>query len=284
MGEQPENVIAVEGLVKRYRDFWGRARVRALEGIDLIAKRGVSCGLLGPNGSGKTTTMKILLGLVRPTEGSVQVLGHPAGDLRARARTGFLPEDSYLHPFLTGRETLDLTGRLFKIPHRERARRANELLDRVGLAAEAVERPVRTYSRGMARKLGLASALLNEPDLLLLDEPTAGLDPLASASVKELIKEIADGGCTVLLCSHLLADVENLCRNVTILDHGRVVAAGAVSDLLEVPDAMEVRIDSPPEDLRERLEKALGGTEATVVAASPPKRRLEDLFRDLLGD
>ncbi len=284
MVEEAGNAIAVEGLVKRYRDFWGRARVRALEGIDLIAKRGESCGLLGPNGSGKTTTMKTLLGLVRPTEGSVQVLGHPAGDLRARARMGFLPEDSYLHPFLTGRETLDLTGRLFKIPHRERAQRANELLDRVGLAAEAVERPVRTYSRGMARKLGLASALLNEPDLLLLDEPTAGLDPLASASVKELIGEVAAGGCTVLLCSHLLGDVESLCRNVTILDHGRVVAAGAVSDLLEVPDAMEVRVDSPPEDLRERMEKALDGTGATVASASPPKRRLEDLFRDLLGE
>ncbi|MCP3859366.1 MAG: ATP-binding cassette domain-containing protein [Phycisphaeraceae bacterium] len=181
-------------------------------------------------------------------------------------------------------ETLDLTGRLFKIPHRERTRKASELLDRVGLAAEAVERPVRTYSRGMARKLGLASALLNEPDLLLLDEPTAGLDPLASASVKKLIGEVAAGGCTVLLCSHLLGDVESLCRNVTILDHGRVVAAGAVSDLLEVPDAMEVRIDAPPEDLRERMEKALDGTGATVVAASPPKRRLEDLFRELLGD
>jgi ABC-2 type transport system ATP-binding protein len=142
---------------------------------------------------------------------------------------------------------------------------------------------VRTYSRGMARRLGLASALLGEPDLLLLDEPTAGLDPLAAAAVKDLIREIADGGCTVLLCSHLLADVEGLCESVTILDRGRVVAAGAVSDLLEVPDAVEVRVESPPEDLSERFARALEGTEARVVSARPPRRKLEDLFRDLLG-
>jgi ABC-2 type transport system ATP-binding protein len=280
--DQPESV-EVEGLVKRYRDFWGRARVEALKGIDLSVARGASYGLLGPNGSGKTTTMKILLGLVRPTTGSARVLGHTAGDLAARARMGFLPEESYLHPFLTGQETMDLTGRLHSIPRVERLKRSAELLDRVGLSGSVTGRRVRTYSRGMARRLGLAQALLNRPDLLLLDEPTAGLDPLAASDVKDLIREAAAGGSTVLLSSHLLGDVEDLCDGVTILEKGRVVVSGPVGDLLEMDDALEVRLENPPPDAEERIVMALEGTTGRVASARPPRRRLEDLFRELLG-
>jgi len=275
--------ISIRGLTKRYRDFWGRARVTAIEGLDLEIERGRRVGLLGPNGSGKTTTIKVLLGLVHATAGEVRVLGAPPGDLGARARIGFLPEESYLYPFLSARETLDIFGRIFGLDRGERHRRSEALLDRVGLAEEARGRPIRTYSRGMARRVGLAQALLNEPELLLLDEPTTGLDPVVARAVKGLIEEVAAAGTTVLLSSHLLGDVEDLCDRLAVIDRGRVIARGGIDEMLLEPNALAVRITNPPPDAAERIAAALEGTGAVIERAAPPRRRLDDLFDELIS-
>ena len=202
--------VHTEHLTKVYNDFWGRAKVRALEDLDLTIHRGEVFGLLGPNGSGKSTTIKLLLGLIFPSRGTASVLGEPAGSTVINERIGFLPEESYLYRFLNGEETLHFYGRLFKIPRKELKRRVPALLDTVGLDEKARKRKLREYSKGMARRIGLAQALINNPDLILLDEPTTGLDPIGTREMKDLIVSLKNQGKTVLLCSHLLADVQDV--------------------------------------------------------------------------
>src|SRR2546430_1982893 len=184
--------VLAENLTKVYKDFWGRDKVRALDDLSLTIHRGEVFGLLGPNGSGKSTTIKLLLGLIFPTAGSARILGEPAGSTAINARIGFLPEESYLYRFLNGEETLRFYGRLFKIPRRELNRRVPELLDIVGLDAKSRKRKLREYSKGMARRIGLAQAMINNPDLILLDEPTTGLDPIGTREMKDLILAGAD--------------------------------------------------------------------------------------------
>src|SRR3954469_10153298 len=174
MSASNSEAVHTENLTKVYKDFWGRDKVRALDDLDLTIKRGEVFGLLGPNGSGKSTTIKLLLGLIFPTRGSAHVLGSPAGSTTINEKIGFLPEESYLYRFLNGEETLHFYGRLFKIPRKDLKRRVPELLDVVGLDAKSRKRKLRKYSKGMARRIGLAQALINDPDLILLDEPTTG--------------------------------------------------------------------------------------------------------------
>src|SRR3954469_17448138 len=178
----PDNDSAVhtEHLTKVYTDFWGRPKVKALDDLDLTIRRGEVFGLLGPNGSGKSTTSKLLLGLIFPSRGRATVMGDPCGSTEVNKRIGFLPEESYLYRFLNGEETLKFYGRLFKIPSKELKRRVPELLDIVGLDQKSRKRKLREYSKGMARRIGLAQALINNPDLILLDEPTTGLDPIGT--------------------------------------------------------------------------------------------------------
>src|SRR5947207_504723 len=232
--------VLAENLTKVYKDFWGRDKVRALDDLNLTIHRGEVFGLLGPNGSGKSTTIKLLLGLIFPTAGSASVLGHPAGSTRVNERVGFLPEESYLYRFLNGEETLRFYGRLFKLSKRELNRRVPELLDVVGLDAKARKRKLREYSKGMARRIGLAQALINNPDLILLDEPTTGLDPIGTREMKDLILSLKAQGKTVLLCSHLLADVQDVCDRLTILFGGRMRELGQVKDLLQVKDVTQI--------------------------------------------
>src|SRR5829696_4159452 len=177
--------IHTESLSKVYRDFWGRPKVTALDNLDLTIRRGEVFGLLGPNGSGKSTTIKLLLGLIFPTRGTASVLGAPAGDTTINERIGFLPEESYLYRFLNGEEILKFYGRLFKIDRKTLNKRVPELLDTVGLDAKARKRKLREYSKGMARRIGLAQAMINDPDLILLDEPTTGLDPIGTREMKD---------------------------------------------------------------------------------------------------
>jgi ABC-2 type transport system ATP-binding protein len=223
-------VIALDGVKKTFRDFWLRPTVNAVDGLDLSVVRGEVFGLLGPNGSGKSTTIKMSLGLLRPTAGTVTMFGLSPRSVAARAKLGYLPELSYLHPFLTARETLHYYGGLCDLPRAEARRRAKALLEMVKLEAVA-DRPVGGFSKGMARRVALASALIGKPELLVMDEPTSGLDPVSTKEVKTLVKALARGGMTILMTSHLLADAQDVCDRVMILDKGRSVAEGRVADL-----------------------------------------------------
>src|SRR5690349_9134861 len=235
-----ESAVHTEHLSKTYHDFWGRPKVRALDDLTLTINRGEVFGLLGPNGSGKSTTIKLLLGLIFPDRGgSASVLGRPAGDTTINERIGFLPEESYLYRFLNGEEILRFYGRLFKIDRQTLKKRVPTLLDAVGLDAKARKRKLREYSKGMARRIGLAQALINNPDLILLDEPTTGLDPIGTREMKDLILDLKKQGKTVLLCSHLLADVQDVCDRITILFRGRMQELGQVKDLLQVKDVTQ---------------------------------------------
>src|SRR3954449_9718753 len=239
-----DSAVHTEHLTKTYTDFWGRPKVKALDDLNLTIHRGEVFGLLGPNGSGKSTTIKLLLGLIFATQGEAYILGKPAGSTAINERIGFLPEESYLYRFLNGEETLKFYGRLFKIPSKELKRRVPELLDVVGLDAKSRKRKLREYSKGMARRIGLAQALINNPDLILLDEPTTGLDPIGTREMKDLILSLKKQGKTVLLCSHLLADVQDVCDRITILFKGRMQTLGEVRDLLQVKDVTQVQARS----------------------------------------
>lgn len=272
------HAVRIDHLSKVYKDFWGRDKVRALDDLSLTIEKGEVFGLLGPNGSGKSTTIKLLLGLIFPTAGSASILGYPAGSTAINERIGFLPEESYLYRFLNGEETLKFYGRLFKIPGRELKRRVPELLDIVGLDAKARKRKLREYSKGMARRIGLAQALINNPDLILLDEPTTGLDPIGTREMKDLILSLKQRGKTVLLCSHLLYDVQDVCDRITILFKGKMQTLGEVRDLLQVKDITQFQVkglnDAQIGEMRQFLSR-MGVDNATVTH---PTTSLEDLF------
>jgi ABC-2 type transport system ATP-binding protein len=271
--------VKAENLTKIYRDFWGRDKVRALDDLTLTINRGEVFGLLGPNGSGKSTTIKLLLGLIFPTRGSAEVLGQPAGNTVINEKIGFLPEESYLYRFLNGEEILRFYGKLFKIDRRTLNKRVPELLDIVGLDAKSRKRKLREYSKGMARRIGLAQALINNPDLILLDEPTTGLDPIGTREMKDLIVSLKNQGKTVLLCSHLLADVQDVCDRITILFKGKMQTLGDVKDLLQKKDITTIEArgmnDSQIEELRQFIARMgiPGGASVTH-----PTTTLEDLF------
>ena len=246
-----ETVIETRALAKVYRDFWGRQKVRALKALDLEIKRGEIFGLLGPNGSGKTTTIKLLLGLLFPTDGQALVFGKDATDVSKNERIGYLPEESYLYRFLNAEETLDFYGRLFDIPHDVRQERISQLIEMVGLE-RARKRQLKEYSKGMTRRIGLAQALINEPELILLDEPTSGLDPIGTREMKDLILQLKDQGKTVVMCSHLLADVQDVCDRIAILHQGELKELGRVDALLTVADVTQIRAKRLQPRLSER--------------------------------
>ena len=223
-------VIELKDVRKTFRDFWLRPTVAAVDGLSLAVKRGEVFGLLGPNGSGKSTTIKMILGLLDPSAGAVRLFGESPRSVSARKRLGYLPELSYLHPFLTAKETLMYYAGLCGLKRAVAAERTRQLLEMVGLK-EAAKRPVGGFSKGMARRVALAAALIGKPELLVLDEPTSGLDPVSTKEVKTLVKALAAGGMTILTTSHLLADAEDICDRVMILNHGKSVAEGRVDEL-----------------------------------------------------
>ncbi len=263
-------------LTKVFSDWWGRTRVFAVDDLNLQIRHNEVFGLRGPNGSGKKTNLKMLLGLLRPTKGHALLLGGDATRPKINARIGFLPEESYLYRFLNARETLDFYGRLFGLAREVREMRIEALLDMVGLKAVA-SRPVGTYSKGMARRIGLAQALINDPDLLILDEPTTGLDPIGTRQIKDLILKLAERGKTILLSSHLLADVEDVCHRIAILYGGRVQAMGRVKDLLQQTDKRQIVTDAVSDAAVERIKQILQG-EGVQFEVSSPMERLETFF------
>jgi ABC-2 type transport system ATP-binding protein len=270
--------VATRDLTKVYKDFWGRPKVHALVGLTLSLEPGEIFGLLGPNGSGKSTTIKLLLGLIFPTAGRAEVLGLAPGTPAVNQRIGYLPEESYLHRFLTGEETVDFYGRLFGLRRRERRRRTAELLDLVGLDRRARARQLREYSKGMSRRIGLAQALVNDPELLLLDEPTSGLDPIGTRQMKDLILHLKGRGKTILLSSHLLGDVQDVCDRIGILARGELRKIGRVRDLLLMADVFQLRATAVTDATREAILAAARAGGATVLSTEPPTTTLEDLF------
>ncbi len=256
MTETGGPAVEAVSLGKRFQSGWLRRReVTALEDLTLRVERGEVFGLLGPNGSGKTTTLKLLLGFLFPSSGRADVLGRPAGDPAAKARIGFLPEETYLHPFLSAEETLDFHGSLFGLSRAECRSRSGPLLDRVGIRPQDRRRRLREFSKGMARRVAFAQALINHPDLLILDEPTSGMDPLGTAEMKQLILDLKAQGKTLLISSHLLADMEDVCDRIAILYQGRLIETGRVRELLTLTEETWIRAPgASPEALRKAAE------------------------------
>jgi len=277
-----EVVVSVAGLTKVFKDFWHRTKARAVDNVSFEVRRGEVFGLLGPNGSGKSTTVKMLLGLLYPTKGRIEVFQHSPRHVATKSRIGYLPEESYLYRYLNSHETLDFFGNLFRLPGGERDKRADQLLEMVGLS-QTRTRAVGEFSKGMQRRIGLAQALINDPDLVILDEPTAGLDPIGCREVKDLIVALARRGKTVILSSHLLSDVEDVCDRVVIYYGGKIQAMGTLKDLLATPDM--IRITSPVLP-RETLERALAiireDSGADRVKIDNPTQNLESYFLDVV--
>jgi ABC-2 type transport system ATP-binding protein len=278
-----EVVVSVRGLTKVFKDFWNRPKARAVDGVDFEVRKGEIFGLLGPNGSGKSTTIKLLLGLLNPTKGHIEMFGHSPRHVQTKARIGYLPEESYLYRYLNSRETLDFFGNLFHLSKEDRNTRADQLLDMVGLG-KTQTRAVGEFSKGMQRRIGLAQALINDPDLVILDEPTAGLDPIGCREVKDLIVALARRGKTVILSSHLLSDVEDVCDRVVIYYGGKIQAAGTLKELLAEPDTLRITTPVLP---RETLEKVLAIIRKDIttgeVRVDNPTQNLESYFLDVVN-
>jgi ABC-2 type transport system ATP-binding protein len=274
----PETVISVRGLTKVFKDFWGRPKARAVDNVDFEVRRGEVFGLLGPNGSGKSTTVKLMLGLLYPTKGHIEVFGHSPRHVATKSRIGYLPEESYLYRYLNSHETLDFFGNLFQLPKGDRDNRTEQLLEMVGLSQTRM-RAVGEFSKGMQRRIGLAQALINDPDLIILDEPTSGLDPIGCREVKDLILALARRGKTVILSSHLLSDVEDVCDRVVIYYGGKIQAMGTLRELLATPDAVRITTPALP---RETMERVLGLIRKDVaedkVRIDTPTQNLENYF------
>ena len=282
MAEQRESIVRAVGLTKVFRDFWGRPKAKAVNDISFTIEPGEVIGLLGPNGSGKSTTVKMLLGLLYPTGGILNVLGRSPRAVETKREIGYLPEESYLYKYLTAEETLDFFGSLFNLSRADRKKRIDQLLDMVGMA-HARRRRVGEYSKGMARRIGLAQAMINDPEFLILDEPTSGLDPLGCKEVKDLILTLKARGKTVLITSHLLSDIEDVCDRVIILYGGKVRAMGGLGELLTVSDENRIVTPALPQavmnEVLKILRENLHGEEFTV---DHPRRTLEEFFLDVI--
>ena len=270
-------VIQTRNLTKTYRSFLGRTEVKALEDLSLEIPRGEIFGILGPNGSGKTTTIKILLGLLFPTSGSAHILGKPATDVAVKAKIGFLPEESYLYKFLNADETLDFFGRLFHLDRKTRKKRADELIEQFGLE-HARKRRLKEYSKGMIRRVSFAQALINDPELVILDEPTSGLDPISSRQMKDLILDLKRKGKTIFLSSHLLADVQNICDRIAILHQGKLRKLGSVKEILQQDSSFTMTFENLSEETKAKIESLAGESGARLVQSEKTRESLEEIF------
>ena len=299
----PEScVLELHDLHKKFSVGLRMKKVEAVRGVSLAVKSGEVFGFLGPNGAGKTTTIKMAMGLIRPSRGSLQLFGGPPDRLEARARIGYLPEHPYFYDYLKPTEILDFYARLFGIPRAERKRRIGELLEKVGLG-HVQNRTLRKFSKGMLQRVGIAQALINDPDLLVLDEPLSGLDPIGRKEIRDLLVELRRAGKTIFFSSHILSDIEMLCDKVAIVHQGRIQSIGRMDDLLNSeqmsteitfrgPDSLVkqlssggVEVDVLGDYMRIRLEGATTEVLNTLLAGGaqvdsvvPKRESLEDLF------
>lgn len=305
--------IETEGLTKDFSvGFWRPRPYRALDGLTLSVEQGEVFGFLGPNGAGKSTALKLLMQLLYPTAGTARILGRPAGDLDVKRRIGFLPENPYFYDHLSAEELLAYFGRLFGFRRTDLTSRVARVLDDVGIGAERRMR-LRQYSKGMIQRVGLAQAVLNDPEVIFLDEPMSGLDPLGRRHVRQLMLKLRDRGCTVFFSSHILSDAEALCSRVGILAQGRLVTTGRVSDILEFElKGWELVVSNLPDELRasleprvrsltalahgrytlelptdlppDRLMPELSAAGVQVVSLNPLRDTLEDYFVQTIGE
>jgi ABC-2 type transport system ATP-binding protein len=233
-----EPVIEIIDLTKDYEvGFLKKRKVRALDCLSLEVRAGEIFGFLGPNGAGKTTTLKLLMRLIYPTEGTARILGHSIDDVETRSRIGYLPENPYFYDYLSGRELLHYTAALFGLPKTEGRARADELLGLIGLEAERADRQLRKYSKGMLQRIGIAQALVNNPEVVFLDEPMSGLDPIGRREIRDLMLDLRTRGKTIFFSSHILSDVEALCDRAAILNRGKLVRCGTVNELTSTGDS-----------------------------------------------
>ncbi len=272
-----EPAVRVEGLTKVFPIPFRRNRLVAVRSLDLAVAPGQVYGLLGPNGSGKSTTLKIILGLVAPTSGTTKIFGRDSRGVRSREAVGFLPENPYFYKYLTGLETLRFYGKLCGLRGARLTTRTNELLDLVRLQG-ARDRRLGGYSKGMLQRIGLAQALLQEPKLVVLDEPTAGVDPEGSREIRDLILDLKGRGITVLLSSHLLAQVQEICDRVGILAQGVLVREGRVEDLLAIESQTELILENATPEVLAQIKELLGRSSTRLVEQRQPHTTLERLF------
>ncbi len=269
--------IELRGLTKDFAVGLRGLKLRAVDHVDLRVEAGTICGLLGPNGSGKSTTIKLLLGLLEPTAGSCTVFGVPSTEVAARGAVGYLPEAPYFYRHLTGRELVRFYGRISGLGGRTLESRIDEVLATVGMAP-AADRRVGTYSKGMLQRIGLAQALVHDPRLLILDEPTAGVDPVGSAAMAQLILDLKARGKTVLITSHLLGQIEDICDRVAMLDRGRLVLEGAVRDLVGQKGRQALVVEALPEAELAELKAWLAAKGRRLEAVETPRSRLDRIF------
>ena len=305
------SIVEIENLTKDYDiGFWRKRKVRALDGLSLTVNQGEIFGFLGANGAGKTTTLKLLMRLIFPTSGTARILGCDIADVSMHARIGYLPENPYFYDYLTALEFLNFCGEICGVPKPEREQRAKELLTRVGLKETRWKTQLRKFSKGMLQRVGLAQALINDPEIVFLDEPMSGLDPIGRREVRDLIAALRQDGKTVFMCSHILSDIEVLCDRVAILKGGRLAQVGALDDLrrqstghnlIEVvvggadkdtlerhlPNQNQFKLNSTPAGLRIEVgdEKdvdlviaALRKAGGTLISVQPVRQSLEELF------
>ena len=276
---EAETAIAVEGLTKVFPVPFRKESITAVRDLNLLVEPGEVYGLLGPNGSGKSTTLKIILGLVSPTRGRTQIFGRDSSEVATRESVGFLPENPYFYKFLTGQETLRFFGKLCGLRGWDLRDRVQELLDLVGLA-DARNQRLSTYSKGMLQRIGLAQALINQPKLVVLDEPTAGVDPAGSRDIRDLILDLKKSGVTVLLSSHLLSQVQEICDRVGILAKGSLVREGPLEELIAIEDRTELVLEKASDKLIRDIEKLATKSKAVVIERRKSTTTLERLFLD----
>jgi ABC-2 type transport system ATP-binding protein len=270
-------VVRTVDLTKVYRTFWGKMYVRALNKVNLEVYEGEVFALLGPNGSGKTTTMKLLLGIMFPTEGRVEVFGKSPRTVEIKKDVGFMPEESYLYRFLNADETLSFYANLMGLDSKTRKKRIDEVLEMVGLI-EARKRRTREYSKGMSRRIGMAQVLLKDPKLVVLDEPTIGLDPMGAREIKDVVLELKERGKTVVLSSHLLADVQDICDRIAILHRGDLIKTDSVDNLLTIEDTWEIVARNLNEGTRDRVRQVIQEGGGQLETIGHPRESLESLF------
>jgi len=276
-GAEAGAAVAVEGLTKVFPVPFRRKSITAVRDLNLRVEAGEVYGLLGPNGSGKSTTLKIILGLASPTRGRTKIFGRDSSLVESRAAVGFLPENPYFYKFLTGEETLRFFGKLCRVNGSRLKSRVRELLELVGLT-NARDQRLSTYSKGMLQRIGLAQALINEPKLVVLDEPTAGVDPAGSRDIRNLIVDLKQRGITVLLSSHLLTQVQEICDRVGILARGMLVREGHLEELIAIENRSELVLENASEALVKEIEQLAANSNAKLIDRRKSTTTLERLF------